>query len=138
MSAQYPELTEDLKNRSFLGMLKIFGPGAIIASVTVGSGETIFASRGGAIFGYSLLWCFVISAVLKGIQVYSGARFITLTGRHPMESWRELPGPKGWFVWFIAVISASVAMSVRTSAVTVSMVNVLLFVSIVAPDTTII
>ena len=105
MSAQYPELTEDLKNRSFLGMLKIFGPGAIIASVTVGSGETIFASRGGAIFGYSLLWCFVISAVLKGIQVYSGARFITLTGRHPMESWRELPGPKGWFVWFIAVMT---------------------------------
>ena len=47
-------------------MLKIFGPGAIIASVTIGSGETVFPSRSGAIFGYSLLWCFVLGTVIKG------------------------------------------------------------------------
>ena len=103
--ARYPELTAELKNRSFSGALRIFGPGAIIASVTVGSGETVFASRGGAIFGYTLLWCFVVSAVLKGIQVYSGARFITLTGKHPLESWVELPGPRGWFVWLLALLT---------------------------------
>jgi Mn2+/Fe2+ NRAMP family transporter len=33
-----------------------FGPGAIIASLTVGSGETVLASRLGAVFGYAILW----------------------------------------------------------------------------------
>ena len=44
---RYPELSEDLKARGFGAMMRIFGPGAIIASVTIGSGETVFASRGG-------------------------------------------------------------------------------------------
>ncbi len=85
----YPKLTPELRDRSLMGMLKLFGPGAI------GSGETVFASRGGAIFGYSLFWCFLVGSLLKGLQVYSGCRFITLTGRHPLQSWMELPGPRG-------------------------------------------
>ena len=45
---RYPELSDELKARGFGAILRIFGPGAIIASVTIGSGETVFASRGGA------------------------------------------------------------------------------------------
>ena len=86
-------------------MLKIFGPGAIIASVTIGSGETVFPSRNGAIFGYALLWCFVLGTFIKGFQIYSGARFMTLSGRHPLESWNEMPGPRGWFVWCMTILS---------------------------------
>ena len=103
--AKYPGLSAELRDRSFLGTLKIFGPGAIIASVTIGNGETIFASRGGAIFGYTLMWCFVLGAAIKFVQVYSGARFITLTGRHPLESWAQLPGLRGWFVPVMTVLT---------------------------------
>ena len=103
--AKYPDLTTELRDRSLLGTLKIFGPGAIIASVTIGNGETIFASRGGAIFGYTLMWCFVLGAAIKFVQVYSGARFITLTGRHPLESWAQLPGLRGWFVPVMTVLT---------------------------------
>ena len=39
---RYPPLTEKLKSLSFLTLLRFFGPGAIIASVTIGSGETVF------------------------------------------------------------------------------------------------
>ena len=46
---RYPELSDELKVRGFGAILRIFGPGAIIASVTIGSGETVFASRGGAV-----------------------------------------------------------------------------------------
>ncbi len=102
---RYPELSTRLRDRSLMGMLKLFGPGAIIASVTIGSGETVFASRGGAVFGYSLFWCFLVGSALKGLQVYTGARFITLTGRHPLRSWMELPGPRGWFVLFVSVMT---------------------------------
>ena len=100
--ARYPELTSSLKDHSLLGTLRLFGPGAIIASVTIGSGETIFASRSGSVFGYSLFWCFLVGSTLKGLQVYSGSRFITLTGLHPLQSWMSLPGPRGWFVIFLS------------------------------------
>ncbi len=105
MTSKYPELPPEVRNLSFRGMLLIFGPGAIIASVTIGSGETVFPSRSGAIFGYSLLWCFVLGTIIKGFQIYSGARFMTLSGRHPLESWSELPGPRNWFVWCMTVLS---------------------------------
>jgi len=104
-AAEYPELPDAIRRRSWLGLLAFFGPGAVIASVTVGSGETVFASRGGAVFGYTLLWCFVAGTLFKGVQVYSGARFMVLTGRHPLESWAELPGPRAWFVWLLAVMT---------------------------------
>lgn len=102
---RYPEVTEALKSRNIWHMLKFFGPGAIIASLTIGSGETLFASRGGAIFGYTLIWAFLSSAIMKGVQVYTGMRYITLTGEHPMERWANLPGPRALFPLVIAVPS---------------------------------
>ena len=102
---KYPEVTEALKSRNIWTMLKFFGPGAIIASLTIGSGETLFASRGGAVFGYSLIWAFLISAIMKGVQVYTGMRYMTLTGEHPMERWAHLPGPRAWFPLVIAIPS---------------------------------
>ena len=99
----YPQPPETLQRRSPWAYLKYFGPGAIIASVTIGSGETVFASRGGAVFGYALLWCFVGGGIMKFVQVYSAAGYITLTGEHPIERWKHLPGPGSWAVWVLAV-----------------------------------
>ena len=82
---RYPEPSNELNRGGVVALLKYFGPGAIIASVTIGSGETVFASRGGALFGYALLWCFVGGGIMKFVQVYSAARLITLTGEHPIE-----------------------------------------------------
>lgn len=102
---RFPPLTEGLKSLSFLTLLRFFGPGAIIASVTIGSGETVFASRGGALFGYTLLWCFIGGGLMKFVQVYTASRYITLTGEHPIERWKYLPGPHGWAVWTLTIIS---------------------------------
>ena len=102
---KYPEPPERLKDGSALSLLRWFGPGVIMASVSIGSGETLFASRGGAIFEYSIIWCLVAGLFLKGVQMYTSARYMTLTGEHPMESWRHLPGPRAWFPWFLLVIT---------------------------------
>src|SRR3972149_1997401 len=85
--------------------LKYLGAGAIVASVTIGSGETLFASRSGALFGYTLIWCFVIGAVMKGVQVYSATRYMVLAGEPPMTHWAHLPGPKGWVPIGIGALS---------------------------------
>ena len=102
---KYPEPPDLLKKGSGLSLLKWFGPGVIMASVSIGTGETLLASRGGAIFEYSVIWCLLIGVVLKGVQIYTSARYMALTGEHPMESWRYLPGPRAWFPWFLMVIT---------------------------------
>lgn len=102
---RYPPLDDSLKKKGVLSVFAFFGPGAIIASVTIGSGETVFASRGGAIFGYALMWCFLAGGLMKFVQVYTAARYFTLTGEHPVERWAYLPGPRGWVVWILAVLT---------------------------------
>ena len=104
-SITYPELPDELRGGLRWGALKFFGAGAIVASVTIGSGETLFASKGGAIFGYTLLWCFLGSALMKGVQVYTGARYMVLSGQHPMTHWARLPGPPGWVPGVIGMLS---------------------------------
>lgn len=102
----FPEPPQDLKDGKFMELIKYFGPGAILASVTIGSGEVFFAARGGAVFGYVMLWTFIWSAIFKGIMTYSANRYITLTGEHPMTRWAYIfPGPKGWFPLLMGVLS---------------------------------
>ncbi|MBM81869.1 MAG: hypothetical protein CMJ78_14940 [Planctomycetaceae bacterium] len=83
--------------------MSFVGPGLIIASVTIGSGELVWASRSGAIYGYQMLWCFLLAGVFKAVQVYVAARHLVLTGEHPMASWKLIPGPPQWFPILIAL-----------------------------------
>jgi len=86
-----------LLSRNPLRWFTIFGPGAVIASLTIGAGELIFSTRAGALFGYRLLWFFLAVLLLKWVLVYVTARHMVLTGAHPFQRWMELPGPRGWF-----------------------------------------
>jgi Mn2+/Fe2+ NRAMP family transporter len=95
-----------LLSRNPLRWLAIFGPGAVIASLTIGVGELVFSARAGALFGYRLLWLFLLVLALKWILVFASARHIVLTGAHPFQRWMELPGPRGWFplVFFLLAV----------------------------------
>jgi len=86
-SVHYPPVPDTIAGRMNWRMLRYFGAGAILASVTIGSGETLMASRGGAVFGYSVLWAVLAASATKAVQVYTAARYMTLTGRHPLEDW---------------------------------------------------
>ena len=97
---------ESLRSLNPLRWLTIFGPGAIIASLTIGTGELIFSSRGGALFGYRVLFLFVIISLLKWILVFSTARQMVLTGVHPLRRWLDLPGPRGWLPGVMFVFAA--------------------------------
>lgn len=91
--------------RNPIQWLRFFGPGAIIASVTIGSGELVFPARGGSMFGYNLLWVFLWCGFLKWILVYCSMRHMVLTGAHPLERWNCLPGPTGWVPIMVMVTS---------------------------------
>lgn len=83
----------------------LFGPGAIIASLTIGTGELVFSTRGGALFGYDILFLFVIISLLKWALVISTSRHMILTGVHPYERMLELPGPRGWLPIMLLIMA---------------------------------
>ncbi len=89
-----------------LQWLAVFGPGAIIASLTIGTGELIFSSRGGALFGYRCMFLFVAISALKWGLVLAASRHMVLTGVHPYQRMVELPGPRGWLPMVLFLIAA--------------------------------
>jgi hypothetical protein len=100
-----PPLTDAIKSAKLKDMIKFFGPGAIMASLTIGSGETFFAARGGAVFGYVIMWSFVLGCFFKWVQCFTAMRYLTLTGEHPIDRWAHFPGPKGWFPLLLGALS---------------------------------
>ena len=105
-STTIPSLPASLRSPNPARWVAVFGPGAIMASLTIGTGELIFSSRGGAIFGYRILFLFVVISLLKWVLVYSTARHMVLTGVHPLERWLALPGPRGWLPAVMFVFAA--------------------------------
>jgi hypothetical protein len=105
-SSSDPPIPQALFSHNPVAWLTIFGPGAVMASLTIGAGELIFSSRGGAIFGYRLLWFFALVLLFKWVLVYTTARHIVLSGAHPFERWMDLPGPRGWLpvVYFLLAL----------------------------------
>jgi len=102
-----PPLPSALSSRSPAAWLTLFGPGAIIASLTIGTGELIFSSRGGAIFGYRILFLFLLICLLKWTLVFTTARHMVVTGVHPFRRWMEFPlGPRGWLPTVFFVLAA--------------------------------
>lgn len=103
---RFPEADPRLKKWSFGNLLAFTGPGMILASVTIGNGEVFSSSRGGAVFGVAILWTFVLCAIMKAAIVYSGARYITLTGEHPFQRWAQIiPGPRNWLALLLGVLA---------------------------------
>lgn len=90
--------------RHGLAWLAAFGPGAILASATIGAGETILAVRAGAWGGYDLLWLILLAALTKSfLLLFLLGRYSALTGDPVAPRLLELPGPRGWLLAFILV-----------------------------------
>lgn len=101
MDWAYPEPPPPPRGLAFL---RAFGPGAVLASATIGAGETILAVRAGAWGGYDLLWLVLVATLTKSfLLLYLLGRYSALTGDAVAARLRELPGPRGWLLWFILV-----------------------------------
>ncbi|MEC8930186.1 MAG: hypothetical protein VYB08_02145, partial [Candidatus Latescibacterota bacterium] len=85
--------------KKVLGLLAIFGPAAIVASVSIGAGETIVVVRMGAWAGYGMLWLVFLSCIVKGVFVtYLVGRYTAISGQYIGHRLVRLPGPRGWLL----------------------------------------
>jgi len=110
---RYPEQEPKLSSKKFFDLLSIVGPGFILASVTVGNGEIFSATRGGAIFGYTILWTFLFGAIFKATVTYAAGRYMVITGEHPFQRMGHLlPGVgtsgigRHWLAVFFGILAA--------------------------------
>ena len=91
--------------RKLKALLRQFGPAAIIASASIGAGETILVVRAGAWAGYDLLWLVLLSCLSKGVFVtYLLGRYTAISGEHVVHRLARLPGPRGWLPLSIVVL----------------------------------
>jgi Mn2+/Fe2+ NRAMP family transporter len=92
----------------FWPTLSALGPGIILASSIVGSGELIATTVVGAEAGFGLLWLIILGCAVKvAAQIEIGRNAITW-GRTPLEAFDRVPGPRlagrGWIYWCWAVM----------------------------------
>lgn len=78
--------------RPVWGVLKLAGPGLIVAATGIGSGDVVSATVGGARYGVVLLWAIVVGAFFKFVLTEGIARWQLATGLTAVEGWaRYLP-----------------------------------------------
>jgi len=105
-----PLLAGRFSARKVIRCLAFFGPAAIVASVSIGAGETVLAVRTGAWSGYGLLWLVLLACLTKQLFLeYAIGRYTVITGEFLGDAWARIPGPKGWFLWFILIIGWMIA-----------------------------
>ncbi len=96
------------------GSLAYLGPGIILASSIVGSGELIAATTVGAEAGFVLLWLIVLGCAIKvAAQIEIGRTTLTW-GRTPLQAFDSVPGPRvagrGWVYWGWAIMTALIVV----------------------------
>lgn len=95
-------LTEKPSIKKYLKYLLFFGPGAILASMTIGQGQLILGPHIGAWAGYGLLWLITVN-VASYVIAYISSRFTMLSGISLMDMF-AIKTKKGWFNWLLIVI----------------------------------
>lgn len=96
------QLEEPWSWRKLGRMLKSFGPAAILASMSIGAGETIVVVRTGAWARYDLLWVVLLSCLAKAVFItYLLGRYTAVSGESVGQRLVRLPGPRGWFLLLI-------------------------------------
>jgi Mn2+/Fe2+ NRAMP family transporter len=86
--------------------LRRIGPGIVLASAIVGSGEVIATTTLGAQVGYAALWIVLISCAIKPVVQAELGRYTIVTGHTGLEGFNSMPGPRAgasWLVWAWAI-----------------------------------
>jgi Mn2+/Fe2+ NRAMP family transporter len=100
--------------RTLLSSLVHLGPGIVLASSIVGSGELIATTTTGAQAGFTLLWLILVGCVIKvAAQVEIGRATLTW-GRTSLDAFDRVPGPRlggrGWIYWAWVVMTSLIVV----------------------------
>jgi Mn2+/Fe2+ NRAMP family transporter len=86
-----------MSERSLPPLLKIIGPGILVAATGVGAGDLLTATMAGSEVGLSLMWAVAMGAVLKWVLNEGIARWQLATESTVLEGWVWRLGR--WIQW---------------------------------------
>ena len=102
--------------RPSVSVLKLAGPGLVVAATGIGSGDVVSATVGGARYGVVLLWAILAGAFFKFVLQEGIARWQLATGKTAVEGWADhLPR---WVTWYFGIY-----LVIWTVAVSASLTN---------------
>ena len=110
----HPKAVED-PPKTILSIVRRIGPGLILASAIVGSGELIATTVLGAENGYTLLWLILVSCTIKVVVQNELGRYVVGTGETTLEAFNRIPGPRlrvSWVVWLWFLMVAMVMFAI--------------------------
>src|SRR6187431_17320 len=87
---------------SLTAALRRIGPGIVLASAIVGSGEVIATTTLGAQVGFAALWIVLLSCAIKPVIQGELGRYTIVTGKTGLDGFNGMPGPRlgvSWLVW---------------------------------------
>ncbi len=89
--------------KSLGSYLRLAGPGAIILSLSIGSGEWLLGPKTAVQYGPNLLWICTIAVVLQTIFNIECIRYTVYCGEPILAGFTRLaPGPRFWrIIWLI-------------------------------------
>jgi Mn2+/Fe2+ NRAMP family transporter len=100
--------------RSLGATLAHLGPGIILASSIVGSGELIATTSVGATAGFTLLWLILVGCGIKVAAQIEIGRTTLAWGRTPLAAFDSVPGPRvagrNWIWWGWAAMTALILL----------------------------
>ena len=88
--------------RKYIRYLSFLGPGAILASMTIGQGQLILGPQIGAWAGFSLLWIITLN-IGSYLIAYVSSRFTLLSGLGIMDIF-AFRTRRGWVNWLFIII----------------------------------
>jgi Mn2+/Fe2+ NRAMP family transporter len=104
------------------GMLRMIGPGIILAGTIVGSGELLVTTGLGARTGYVFLWLILFSCVIKVFVQIELGRYAIASGKPTLGALNEIALPRFganllvWW-WFVMMLATVFQLGGMTNAV---------------------
>ena len=98
-------------------LLKIIGPGLVVAATGVGAGDLVAAAKAGATFSFVVLWVAIVGAVLKYSLTEGIARWQLATGTTVLEGWVRLLGwpVRAYVLLYLVVWTVIVAAALMSA-----------------------
>ena len=93
------------------GVVRIIGPGLLVAAAGIGAGDIVASTMAGSAHGLALLWVVALAAFLKCFLNEGIARWQLATGLTAMEGWTvHLPWwVRAYFAAYLVIWTVSVS-----------------------------
>jgi len=98
-------------------LLRLVGPGMVVAATGVGAGDLVAAAKAGAGYGVQIVWAVAFGALLKLVLAEGIARWQLVTGQSLLAGWFHRFGRwlKGYFFAYLALWSVVVAVALMSA-----------------------